>query len=218
MNILGYLPSSDTFFKGYHLMDFLEVAALFWTIWLVNRTLKSVNEGVAAAQEAVKAAREDSEQDRRDFTQSLHDTRYDAVDGMYFEINKMRIATPDFSNPELMFINKGANSEEWTRYSAYAFIMWNFIETICDKCAKDKSLMDTWAPIITTEAALHSKWFLEVDPQSGNYKNHASFKKCFISFAKSLINLRNEGGAVTNSDLRSLLTRYCDCCENSSGE
>lgn len=46
-------------------------------------------------------------------------------------------------------------------YDAYAFMVWNFLEAIHDKCQDDDELLNTWAPIIAAEDAYHRGWFLQ---------------------------------------------------------
>lgn len=54
------------------------------------------------------------------------------------------------------------------QYAAYAFMVYNFLETIHDRCNEsagwltgrpDKTLRNTWEGIIGDEHRLHSKWF-----------------------------------------------------------
>jgi hypothetical protein len=46
-------------------------------------------------------------------------------------------------------------------YDAYAAMVWNFLETIVDRCegTADRHLRDTWYPIVATENAMHRTWF-----------------------------------------------------------
>ncbi len=47
------------------------------------------------------------------------------------------------------------------QYEAYAFMIWNFLETIHDRCEEHPDLLDTWAPIVSAENEIHRGWFLQ---------------------------------------------------------
>lgn len=46
-------------------------------------------------------------------------------------------------------------------YDAYAFMVWNFLETIHDRCEEHADLLNTWAPIVAAENDFHRGWFLQ---------------------------------------------------------
>lgn len=49
-----------------------------------------------------------------------------------------------------------------TEYDAYAFMVWNFIETIHDRCDEfPDDLLGTWATIVAAENRIHRGWFLQ---------------------------------------------------------
>lgn len=60
------------------------------------------------------------------------------------------------------------------RYNLYAFIVWNFLETIDDRCGKKRTcrLRTTWDPIFMQDGRLHLAWFMRQE-------NRTSFKKEF---------------------------------------
>ena len=60
----------------------------------------------------------------------------------------------------------------------YAFMVWNFLETVFDRCHRHKQLRDTWYPIISAENMLHRKWFDE-------RANRTRFKQAFVAFIES---------------------------------
>jgi hypothetical protein len=47
------------------------------------------------------------------------------------------------------------------QYDAYAFMVWNFLETIHDRCEEHPDLLDTWGPIVSAENDIHRGWFLQ---------------------------------------------------------
>jgi len=70
----------------------------------------------------------------------------------------------------------------------YPLMVWNFIETIIDKCEKDPSgeLMETWAPIISAEAKKFGWWIEERDAQ-GHLTHSDHFKNDFMMLAQALV-------------------------------
>lgn len=95
---------------------------------------------------------------------------YDIFDSTYLEILKIGIEYPDFRNVEYTRRYAELPTAERFRYETYAFICWNFCETIFDK--GDKDLMKTWSVVITNENSLHRVWF-------NNPDNHPKFKEEF---------------------------------------
>ncbi len=59
-------------------------------------------------------------------------------------------------------LESGLYEHRRAQYEAYAFIVWNFIETVHDRCQQyPDDLLDTWAQIVAAENALHRGWFLQ---------------------------------------------------------
>jgi hypothetical protein len=48
-----------------------------------------------------------------------------------------------------------------SQYDAYAFMVWNFLETVHDRCQEEPTLLGTWAPVVAAENELHRGWFLQ---------------------------------------------------------
>jgi hypothetical protein len=96
---------------------------------------------------------------------------YDNFDAIYLDILKTGMENPSFRNSILTndYLNKFSGDEK-IKYEIYAFITWNFCETIIDK--GDVELMKTWLVVIETENSLHRKWF-------DNPENYAKFKESF---------------------------------------
>jgi hypothetical protein len=99
---------------------------------------------------------------------------YEVFDATYLDILKTGMDNPSFRNPELTndYLNSFSGDER-IKYEIYAFISWNFCETIFDK--KDKELMKTWTVVIETENSLHRKWF-------NNPENHNKYKDSFRKY------------------------------------
>lgn len=90
--------------------------------------------------------------------QATRVAHYTEIDRMYMDILTMRI-----DNEALLTLSDqtaptpALNSPA---YSTHAYIVWNFIETICDRCNNDPELRQTWLPVVIYEARLHRAWFV----------------------------------------------------------
>ncbi len=107
------------------------------------------------------------------------DNSYHVFDATYLDILKTGMENPSFRNPILT--NDYANNffeDEKIKYEIYAFISWNFCETIFDK--GDVELMQTWYVVIETENNLHRKWF-------DNPENAKKFKESFRKYIQDTL-------------------------------
>jgi hypothetical protein len=96
---------------------------------------------------------------------------YDIFDATYLDILKTGMENPSFRNPILTNdYLKSFSENEKIKYEIYAFISWNFCETIVDK--GDAELMKTWSVVIEVENSLHRKWF-------DNPENTKKYKESF---------------------------------------
>jgi hypothetical protein len=90
------------------------------------------------------------------FTTTLRQGYYAELDHVYFELLRMGL-----DRPYLRSSLPPAGEAKATEYETYAFMVWNFLETVVDRCesSSDHSLRETWYPIVATEGALHRTWF-----------------------------------------------------------
>lgn len=69
------------------------------------------------------------------------------------------------------------------KYCAYAYMVWNFLETIYDlsnsKKKRKRDLFHTWSPVLIEENKLHYRWFT---------KNPGPFKKEFQDYVRNYLN------------------------------
>ena len=101
-------------------------------------------------------------------------TSYTVLDQTYFEIQKLLIEHPHLGQPD-----RGVKSrDQAAQYDAFAFLVWNFLETIFDYGNEQNQLFVTWGCILRYEARKHAAWFL--DPE-----NRPKFKGKFIEFVES---------------------------------
>ena len=106
----------------------------------------------------------------RTYRKTMQVVHYGEIDKMYFEIlkealNKPHVVRKDFVRSE----------EQAVEYDIYAFIVWNFLESIYDRCMLDTALQTTWFPIIETERSIHLEWIQMPE-------NRTKFKAKFLSF------------------------------------
>ena len=106
----------------------------------------------------------------RTYRKTMQIVHYGEIDKMYFEILKEALA-----KPHLVQKNSQRSVEQEVEYDIYAFIIWNFLESIYDRCMLDHDLQKTWFPIIQAERKIHLPWIQEDE-------NRAKFKTEFLSF------------------------------------
>lgn len=104
------------------------------------------------------------------FRKSLETSHYTELDRMYFDLLRVAWERPELTNPESL-----QTAEQKAKYDIYAFMVWNFLETIYDRCRRDCYLRRTWYPIVETENLLHRKWF-------DRPENRKKFKVAFHRF------------------------------------
>ena len=115
------------------------------------------------------------------FTRALRDSYYSELDRVYFELLKIAL-----ERPWLLDFPATADPGRQREYDAYAFMVWNFVETIFDRCQGwgKKRLRETWYPVIKAENDLHRKWFdLPV--------NRSKFKPHFCTFMEQQYPTKN---------------------------
>jgi hypothetical protein len=106
----------------------------------------------------------------RTYRKTMQIVHYGEIDKMYFEILKEALA-----KPHLVQKNSERSAEQEVEYDIYAFIVWNFLESIYDRCMLDHDLQKTWFPIIQAERKIHLPWIQEDE-------NRVKFKAEFLSF------------------------------------
>ena len=119
---------------------------------------------------------------------ALQSNHYSELDHFYADILKIGIDKPHLRSPkpiasdeEAMFGDyrpyapeKDDDGTMAEQYDAYAFLVWNFLETIHDRCHEDESLRGTWKPVIAAENRIHRGWFLA--EMRNEYKRRSSAK------------------------------------------
>lgn len=106
------------------------------------------------------------------FATTLREGYYAELDRLYFELLRIGLERP-YLRASVPPAEPGKASE----YEAYAFMVWNFLETVVDRCEgrSNLGLRQTWYPIVESEGALHRAWF-EIPA------NQRKFKERFCRF------------------------------------
>lgn len=108
---------------------------------------------------------------------------YTELDRCYADILRLAIEHPHLRQPREIGLDQDAlqavydpypelpvstsaqrveKDDKCAQYDAYAFMVWNFLETIHDRCAEyEGELLDTWATIVAAENRIHRGWFLK---------------------------------------------------------
>jgi hypothetical protein len=118
------------------------------------------------------------------FTTTLRDAYYAELDRVYFELLKIGLERPELltypTSPTSPTSPASPDPARAGQYGAYAFMVWNFLETIFDRCQgrSKRRLRETWFPIIAAENDLHRAWF-ELP------ENRRRFKQRFVRFIET---------------------------------
>lgn len=92
-------------------------------------------------------------------SQSARFAHYAELDQSYMDLLKLSLADPDLRNPPSDLKWPCNDEEKKKKYEIYAFMVWNFVETIRDRCCDDEDLIAIWDPIIHLEYEIHGAWF-----------------------------------------------------------
>ncbi len=76
----------------------------------------------------------------RSFRKSVNNINYTELDGMYLGLLKMALDRPYLRQPESIYRNPQLATNQQREYDTYARMIWNFLETIADRCLADQSL------------------------------------------------------------------------------
>jgi hypothetical protein len=111
------------------------------------------------------------------------DGSYDVFDGFYKDILFKGMEHPEMRNPENTADYKQKfQGDERIRYETYAFLVFNFCETLYDR--GNKQLMYTWQDVIFVEYFLHRNWLEQPE-------NKQKYKKEYLDFLENMTAGRN---------------------------
>ena len=102
------------------------------------------------------------------FRTTLRDSYYAELDRVYFDL--LRIG---MEHPDLLDFPTAPDPSKAREYDAYAFMVWNFVETVFDRCQgwSKRRLRETWYPVIAEENARHRAWF-DLPHNRRKFKEH----------------------------------------------
>jgi hypothetical protein len=177
MGAVAQLLKSELFWLAIAaIAQILIVFSIPTSIWLYWREERRSNE---ALQKQERSARKRFEREERD-------KFYVQLDEMYLRILQMVV-----QNPQVGRVSLKRTENEQVQYDAFAFIMWNFIESIYDFCIADETLRKTWHPIMEAESVAHAEWFSRPE-------NRKRFKGEFCNYIDGLL---EEGQAGVQNGL-----------------
>ncbi len=99
---------------------------------------------------------------------SMMFSHYGELDKNYFDLLNMAVERPFLRSPDSL-----TDEEQRKSYDIYAFMVWNFLETIVDRMKDHSGLAETWLPVLEAEVTLHRAWF---DRPENRPKFKASFR------------------------------------------
>ena len=92
------------------------------------------------------------------FRTTLRDSYYAELDRVYFDLLQIGL-----EHPGLLDFPGSPTPSKAREYDAYAFMIWNFVETVFDRCQgwgwSKRRLRETWYPVIAAETDRHRAWF-----------------------------------------------------------
>jgi hypothetical protein len=155
MEKLFFSPDSlDLWTAVAAIATFFSMVALIITLIFTRKTVLLTS---LAMQDSLKS-----------FRKTMEASHYTELDHMYCDLLKVALGKPYLTIPSTL------TAAQSTEYDIYAYMMWNFLETIHDRCIGVEELKATWYPVIDAENRLHRKWF---DEERNKHKFKESFKK-----------------------------------------
>jgi hypothetical protein len=111
---------------------------------------------------------------------SKREAIYGDLDSLYLEVLKIGLESPQFRNIKYTsdYTKMFESENERIAYETYAYITFNWCETVLDKARQDTELKVTWYPAVRAEYQLHKAWI-------ENPENHFKFKEEYRSLLKS---------------------------------
>ncbi|MFH1518658.1 MAG: hypothetical protein ABIH17_12355, partial [Pseudomonadota bacterium] len=224
--------------ENIQLYDFLahiaEVSVQLVAVILLFIAVTIAQKANRTSMESLKTAQEDLAADRKEHAKAMADQRYDVLDRTYMDLVLLRVQHPDFNEPQRLYTEELSSIEmidSKRSYESYAFALFNYLETIADKCndeidalARKKAeeaqkageivmpfsdeawtpdLVETWGPILVSESWHHRHWF--ADSQS---RVDDRFKDKFRKLVATVIEERTKDEKATIDPLNLIRSAY----------
>lgn len=157
---------------------FWEYMSLGSTFWSKYGSFITGVFGIVAALAALTGARVWASRFRTIFehsSEAINFAHYSELDKFYADILRLAIEMPYLRTPVRILSDRDALEADYfpypdkegeeneirsLQYDAYAYMVWNFLEAIRDRCADKLEMKATWAPVIGAENAIHRGWFM----------------------------------------------------------
>ncbi|MEH6410019.1 MAG: hypothetical protein V7741_05800 [Hyphomonas sp.] len=208
-------------------VQLVAVILLFIAVRIAQKANKTSTDSLSNAKEELAA-------ERREYAKAMADQRYDVLDKTYMDLVLLRVQHPDFNEPERLYTKELSSIEmidSKRSYESYAFALFNYLETIADKCndeidalARKKTeeaqkageivmpysdatwmpdLVETWGPILVSESWHHRHWF--ADSQS---RVDDRFKEKFRKLVATVIEEKTKDEKATIEPLNLIRSSY----------
>lgn len=90
----------------------------------------------------------------------LEDASYGELDQLYYDLLKIRIERPELADPPSPDTAKTLPPGEAAAHQAYGCMVWNFIETVVDRCDRSSRNFAAWGPAVEYESRQFASWLM----------------------------------------------------------
>lgn len=111
------------------------------------------------------------------FRKSLQASHYTELDRMYFDLLRLGVEKPHLRN-----LQAERTADQQAEYESYAWMIYNFLETVNDRCAGNAGLCETWHAAVDAEDRLYGRW---LDAPENHHKFKANFHAFVANFRQS---------------------------------
>lgn len=165
----------------------LSDAGVFWTaVGAIAQGAASIL-GLGALIYSIRSFRS-AERNMRDtehsLRKSIRDSYYGEMDRMLFELLSLSCGKSHLIDPRHLPTRDSSSEEFHREYEHYAWMVWNFVETIFDRIQGDETLEETWMPAVLSLNAAHREWF---DRDSEMHPSVRKFKDSFVTFVRTTL-------------------------------
>lgn len=88
----------------------------------------------------------------------LEDASYGELDQLYYDLLRLRIERPELADPPDLETAKTLPPREAAAHQAYGCMVWNFIETVVDRCDRSARNFRAWGPAVEYESKRYGSW------------------------------------------------------------
>lgn len=88
----------------------------------------------------------------------LDDASYRELDQLYYDLLRLRIERPELASPPDARTAALIPKEQLAAHDAYGCMVWNFIETVIDRCGAPGRNFEAWGPAVEYESKRYAFW------------------------------------------------------------